>query len=77
MVDTTPDILRQDAVARTPISQPVPGKAYEHAQYGYVRVKRVEDGMVVFRRQTPTGKKYTINNRQQPVDEFAKYAIDP
>jgi len=70
-------ILREDPVARTPISNPVPGKAYEHADHGFVRVKRVEDGMVVFKRQTPTGKNYYINNRQEPIDTFARKAVDP
>ena len=73
-VDTS--ILKEDAVARTPVSQPVPGKAYEHAKHGYVRVRRVEDGMVVFRRQTPTEKNDYLNNRQEPIEAFKKFAID-
>jgi len=70
-------IVRQSPVARTPVSQPVPGKSYEHAEHGYVKVKRVEDGMVVFKRETPTGKKYHINTRQEPVETFARKTVDP
>jgi len=70
-------ILQQSAVARTPVTQPVPGKSYEHADYGYVKVKRVESGVVVFKRQTPTDKKYHINNRQEPVEQFVQKTVDP
>jgi len=70
-------IVRQSPIARTPVSQPVPGKSYEHAEHGYVKVKRVEDGMVVFARETPTGKKYHINTRQELVDTFARKTVDP
>jgi hypothetical protein len=70
-------IVRQSPVARTPVSQPVPGKSYEHVEYGYVKVKRVEDGMVVFKRETPTGKKYHINTRQEPIGVFVEKTVDP
>jgi len=70
-------IVRQSPLARTPVSQPVPGKSYEHAEHGYVKVKRVEDGMVVFKRETPTGKKYYINNRQEPIGTFVEKTVDP
>jgi hypothetical protein len=70
-------IVQQSPVARTPVSQPVPGKSYEHADHGYVKVKRVDDGMVVFRRETPTGKRGYINNRQEPVDVFVGRTVDP
>jgi len=70
-------IVRASPVARTPVSQPVPGKSYEHAEHGYVKVKRVESGMVVFKRETPTGKGGYINNRQEPIAEFVKRTVDP
>jgi len=70
-------IVRQSPVARTPVSQPVPGKSYEHVECGYVKVKRVEDGMVVFKRETPTGKKHHINNRQEPIQAFIEKTVDP
>jgi len=70
-------IVRQSPVARTPVSQPVPGKSYEHIKHGYVKVKRVEDGMVVFKRETPTDKKYYINNRQEPIAAFVEKTVDP
>jgi len=70
-------IVRQSPIARTPVSQPVPGKSYEHAEHGYVKVKRMEDGMVVFARETPTGKKHYINTRQEPVETFASKTVDP
>jgi hypothetical protein len=70
-------IVRQSPVARTPVSQPVPGKSYEHADHGYVRVKRVESGMVVFKRQTPTGKRGYVNTRQEPVKTFASKTVNP
>jgi hypothetical protein len=70
-------IVRQSPVAQTPVSQPVPGKSYEHADHGYVKVKRVENGMVVFTRETPTGKRGYINNRQEPIAAFIEKAVDP
>jgi hypothetical protein len=70
-------IVRQSPVARTPVSQPVPGKSYEHAEHGYVKVKRVEDGMVVFARETPTGKRGYINNRKEPIGVFVEKTVDP
>lgn len=70
-------IVRQSPVARTPVSQPAPGKSYEHAEHGYVKVKRVEGGMVVFKRGTPTGKKHYVNTRQEPIAVFVKKTVDP
>jgi hypothetical protein len=70
-------IVRQSPVARTPVSQPVPGKSYEHVEHGYVTVKRIEDGMVVFKRQTPTGKRYHLNTRQEPIETFVEKTVDP
>jgi len=70
-------IVRHTPLAHTPVSEPVPGKSYEHAEHGYVRVKRVEDGMVVYRRETPTGKREYINNRQEPVGSFVARTVDP
>jgi hypothetical protein len=70
-------IVRQSSVGRTPVSQPVPGKSYEHIQHGYVKVMRVEDGMVVFKRETPTGKREYTNTRQEPIAAFVKKTVDP
>lgn len=69
-------ILRESPVARTPISRPRPGFKYEHAKHGYVKVLRVEDDMVVFKRDTPTGKNDYLNTRQQPVKQFAAQSVN-
>jgi len=70
-------ILRKSAVARTPVSQPVPGKSYEHADHGYVTVTRVEDGMVVFKRPKSTAKGGYTSSRQEPIKTFTQKAVDP
>jgi len=33
--------------------------------------------MVVFKRETPTGKKYYINSRQEPIAAFVEKTVDP
>jgi len=70
-------ILRESAVARTPVSQPVPGKSYEHADHGYVKVKRVDNGMVVFKRPGPSGKAGYTSTRQEPIEAFVQKTVDP
>jgi len=70
-------ILRQSPVASTPVSQPVPGKSYEHTEHGYVKVQRVEDGMVVFKRPGLTAKGGYLNNRQEPIKQFKRKTVDP
>lgn len=55
-------------MARTPVSRPRPGNAYEHLNYGYVKVVEVEDGQVVFGRP---GRK----PRTQPIAQFRAQTV--
>lgn len=64
------------AVARTPVSRPRPGQAFEHLRHGYVRVVRVEDDMVVFRRPNDSSGHAYINARQQPIKQFQAQTVD-
>lgn len=73
MVDA---IIREDAIARTPISRPTPGTSYQHLKHGYVTVEAVEDGVVVFTRPLGTDKHGYINMRQQPIKQFQAQTVD-
>lgn len=69
-------ILRENPVARTPVSRPLPGMKFEHLKHGLVEVVAVEDGVVVFTRPGPTGKGGYINQRQQPLAQFTAQTVD-
>lgn len=69
-------ILRENPVARTPVSPPRPGMRFQHLKHGYVVVETVEDGVVVFKRPGPTGKHGYINTRQQPIKQFRAQTVD-
>lgn len=73
MVDS---ILKDNPVARTPVTRPTPGMKYEHLNHGVVRVTTVEDGMVVFDRPWGTDGQAYLNERQQSVRKFAKQTVD-
>lgn len=69
-------ILRENPVARTPVSGPRPGRKYEHLRHGVVEVVTVESDTVVFRRPDDKSGHAYINNRQQPLAQFRAQTVD-
>lgn len=69
-------ILKENPVARTPVSRPRPGMTFQHLRHGYVEVLRVEDDMVVFTRPGSSDKAGYINTRQQPLAQFRAQTVN-